>query len=404
MSHSLQNQFLSIGFRPFYLGAAIFACLAMPLWMLVALNVVPAATGPAGSTPLLLPDLNWHRHEMLFGFAPAVIAGFLLTAVRNWTGLTTPAGGRLAALFGLWVAGRIANLPWFSGSGMGAGLAALVDLSFLPVLAVCLGIPLWRSRNRRNAFVLLILLGLAFANVLFHADRFGWFTVMPGPKAVTVAFDLIGILMIVIAGRVTPAFSANAIAGLEPRRWPLVEGLAIGIPVLILLVDLLASATDIWIDGYRWLLWLAGGTHLVRLLGWQPWRTINNPLLLALPAAYAWIPIHFLLRAWLDGAPGVIPPVATHALAVGAMGSLMLAMMTRSALGHTGRALRARSAELVCFGAIHVAALARVAGPLAVPEAHQWWLLIASAAWTVAFATFAIAYLPILTRVRLAST
>ena len=405
MPPAIPSAFLSIGFRPFYLGAAIFACLAVPLWMVAVLGASDGIALSDGGSALLRFDLNWHRHEMLFGFAPAVIAGFLLTAARNWTGLPTPAGGRLAALFGLWIAGRIAMLWPAAGSQPQIAVAALVDLSFLPVLATGLAIVLWRSRNYRNGFVILILLGLGIANTAFHLDRLGWMSTMPGHQAITLAFDLIAVLMIVIGGRVTPAFSANAIAGLRPRRWPLLEVLAIGAPVAILLTDAFLPAIDSgWSREYRWLLWLTGAVHIVRLAGWQPWRALSNPLLLALPLAYAWIPAYFLLRAWLGGEPGLLPPVATHALAVGAMASLMLAMMTRSALGHTGRALRARPVELVCFGAIHFAALARVAGPLAMPEAYRLWLMLAAMGWTLAFATFAIAYWPILTRPRFASS
>ena len=173
-----------------------------------------------------MSPFHWHAHEMIFGFAPAVIVGFLLTAVRNWTGLPTPSGAALGALFGLWAAGRILILV---GGVTGTGLIGVwVDLAFLPVAAVTLAVPLWQAANRRNAFVVVVLLMLAVANGLFHASQQGWITGLPVGLATTVGLDFILILMTVIGGRIIPAFSANAVAGLQPRSWLGIEILAIG--------------------------------------------------------------------------------------------------------------------------------------------------------------------------------
>ncbi|MEZ5551060.1 MAG: NnrS family protein [Pseudomonadales bacterium] len=397
MTVTLYRTFFSVGFRPFYLGAAAFACLAVPLWLVIALGL-----SPAGGKPGAAIDLNWHIHEMLFGFAPAVIAGFLLTAVRAWTGRPTPSGTALALLFGLWAAARIALLVPVPNESNAALFIALLDASFLPALALSIAIPLWQSRNYRNAFVLVILALLTVANLVFHARRLGIDNPLHALNPITVGLDVVGLLMIVIGGRVIPAFSANAVAGLQPRRWLLLEVLAIGAAVLITLIDLMAPFADSGPSHlYTGLLWLAGVTQSLRLLAWQPWRTHQNLLLLALPLAYAWIPVHFLLRAALGGAPGQLPMLSVHALVVGAMAALMLAMMTRSALGHTGRALRAGVAEGICFAAIHCAAVFRVAGPLLAPQGYQLWITLAGIGWTVAFASFVIAYAPMLMRPRI---
>jgi uncharacterized protein involved in response to NO len=372
--------FLSIGFRPFYLGAAVFAALAVPLWVA---SYLAGVTLPGRPNPYL-----WHMHEMLFGFAPAVIAGFLLTAVRNWTGRPTPSGRGLAGLFGLWVAGRI--LAFVAPPP----LAASVDLLFLPVLATSLAIPLWRARNRRNAFVLAILAALWLANAMFQAATLGWAGTRILDTSISVAADLILVLIAVIGGRVIPAFSANAIPGLQPRSWPLLSGIAIGLLILVTVIDLIGSRVPGLAGVYVGVLYLAAGAHLAQLTGWQPWRTRGNILLLALPLAYLWIPIHLALRAALGAAPGVLPPAAAHALFVGAMASMMLAMMTRSALGHTGRPLLAGMPEIVCFAAIHVAAVLRVFGPWAVSGHTPLILTLAGGFWTLAFAAFAVAYAP----------
>lgn len=373
--------FLSLGFRPFYLGAALFAAMAIPLWIGAFLRGFNLPEG--------LPVYLWHTHEMLFGFAPAVIAGFLLTAARNWTGLPTASGHQLGALFGLWVLGRIA--PFFCP----VGISAVIDLAFLPALAVTLAIPLWRARNARNAFVIGILALLTVCNGWFHASALGITPPLHVRTATGIAMDVVLVLMSVIAGRIIPAFSANAIAGLQPvsSRW--LEIPAIGGVVLITVADAISPwLTPVPDRVFAALLYGVAIAHLVRLAGWKPWRTAGNVLLFVLPLSYLWIPVHLLLRAWHGAGPGTLEPMSAHALLVGAMAGLMLSMMTRSALGHTGRPLRAGTAEVVCFVAIWLAALSRT---FAVPllPGHPDIVLVASAAfWTVAFATFAIAYAP----------
>ena len=378
------HPFWSIGFRPFYLSATIFALLAVPAWYGVY-------RGWLTFDPVL-PGMAWHAHEMVFGFAAAVIGGFLLTAVRNWTGRPTPSGAALAALLGLWVAGRLLLI---TGP---VELAVAVDIAFLPVLALVLAIPLWRSRNWRNLFVVPLLLALAALGAAHHGGYRGWLDPAWGHRAVTVALDLVALLLAVIGGRVIPAFSANAVAGLIPRRWPAVEVLAVGLLLFIALLDV--SGLGIPEPARRGLFALAALAHLLRLAGWQPWATRGNPLLLALPLAYLWLPTHLLLRALLDPGSGQMAPLAAHALGIGAMAAMMLAMMTRSALGHTGRALVAGRAEITAFAAVHFAAATRALGPLAWPDAHQTWLALSALGWSVAFAAFVLRYAPMMARPR----
>jgi uncharacterized protein involved in response to NO len=382
---------LALGFRPFYLAAAAFGALALAAWVAVwhGWPIVQSH----------LPGAAWHAHEMLFGFAGAVIVGFLLTAARNWTGLPTASGRALGGLVALWLAGRILNLVG------PAALAAWVDASFLPVCAVVLAIPLVRSRNRRNVFVIPLLGALGLLNLLHHAAWLGWplasFHPLPQSVALSVAVGLVGLLMTVIGGRVIPNFSANAVSGLQPRTWPVVERLTVAGMILLPVLDLSPSHWGLPEPLFLAVLWLTGMLQGLRWLGWQPWRTRHNVLLLMLPVAYAWIPAYLILRALLGGDGPVIPSLALHALVVGGMASLMLAMMTRSALGHTGRPLRAGTVEVLGFFGLQAAALLRVVGPLAAPGAHGLWITLSGSVATLALAIYAVGYWPILTRPRI---
>lgn len=377
---------LSIGFRPFYLGGAIFAALSVPAWAGAYVGWLPPAAA--------LPGMAWHAHEMVFGFAPAVISGFLLTAVRNWTGRPTPRGGALAALAGLWLAGRVLLVT-------GPALpAAVVDMAFLPVMAGVLAVPLWRSRNARNAFVVPLLLALGGLGAAHHGAYLGWADPVWATRAVTAGLDLIVLLLAVIGGRVIPAFSANAIPGLKPRRWKTLEVLALGSLGVVIALEITGLASHAPEAVLRGLFAAAALVHLIRLAGWQPWATRGEPLLLALPLGYLWLPVHLLLRALLDPAGGQMAPLALHALTVGAMAGLMLAMMTRSALGHTGRPLVAGPWESFMFLAIHAAAVTRVLGPLIWPLPYVAWVEVSAVCWAAAFAAFAVRYAPIVARPR----
>ncbi len=383
----MTRAFLSLGFRPFYLGAAAFAALAVPAWYAAFAGWMPVGTALSG--------LAWHAHEMLFGFAPAVIGGFLLTAVRAWTGRSTVHGTSLAGLFGLWLAARVlmATGPW--------PLAVLADLLFLPLLALSLAVPLWRARNRRNAFVVVLLLALGALSAAHHGAYRGWVDPLWAERSPTVAMDLVAVLLTVIGGRIIPTFSANAIATLTPRRWRPVEALAILLPVLVALVDVGGLGGLLPMGAVRALFALTALIQLIRWLGWQPWATRGNALLLVLPLGYLWLPIHLALRGWLDVTPGVMAPLALHALAVGAMAGLMLAMMSRSARGHTGRPLIAEPTETLMFTAVHLAAVCRVAGPLLWPTAYLTWVQVAALLWLLAFALFTVRYAPMVVRPRL---
>ena len=377
---------LALGFRPFYLGAGVFAVVALPVWIAVYLGRLQASG--------YLGGLGWHSHEMVFGFAPAVIAGFLLTAVRNWTGRPTPTGRALAALALLWVAARILVA---TGPGW---LALTADVAFLPAVGVAVGIPIWRSKNKRNYKILVVLLVLTLANLVYHLAHSGVLPFAFTRIATIGALDIITILMAVVGGRVIPAFTANAVPGAGVRQLLALEIASMAPLVLILVAGILGY----WYALPEWawlsLLLVAVLTQMLRLWLWRPLKTWRNALLLMLPVAYFWIPLSLAMRAF--AVVGAIPPaVAIHALTLGAISGLMLAMMMRSALGHTGRPLHAGPLEIAAFVLAQLAALTRLSAGFVGPAFYQHLVVLSGILWSLAFAVFVMRYAPMLCRPRI---
>lgn len=377
---------LALGFRPFYLVAALFAVGAVPAWLL----------SYAGGMPLggYLQGMTWHSHEMIFGFAPAVIAGFLLTAVRNWTGQSTPTGAALAGLVALWLLARVLMLTGVEYA------AAIVDVLFLPALGVAVAIPIWRSRNTRNYKVLAVLTVLTFTNICYHLAALSLVDTAFTRVSMTAALDVVAILIAVVGGRVIPAFIGNAVEGANPRHSAGIEIVAIGALLVILVIGVMAP----WIPVSRttWLvvLTIAAAAQGMRLLLWQPLRSRGNPLLWMLPLAYSWLPVSLVLRA-LELQSIVSPGAAVHAFTIGTIASLMVAMMMRSALGHTGRPLVAGPAEIIAFVLLQLSVIVRVLAGSIVPGAYREAMIVSGVLWTLAFVVFLSRYWPILTRSRI---
>jgi uncharacterized protein involved in response to NO len=358
---------LALGFRPFYLLAGGYGAASVAIWALQHAGALPGA------------NMYWHAHEMLFGYAFAVIAGFLLTAVRAWTGRPTPSGAALAVLAGLWVCARclaLYSLP----------LAALVDMVFALGIAWGIGKPLVASGNRRNWFFIVLVVALGAASILFQAyPRLG----------VALGLDLVLFVIAVMAGRVVPGFTNNAVPGAGARRVAPLERAALGALLLLLVADafaLPATAGAIAIVG--------AVLHGWRLALWAPLRTRGLPILWILHLSYGWVVVHLALRA-LAGYGFALPSLATHALTVGAIGGLTLGMMTRTARGHTGRSLSAGRTEVIAYLLVQAAAVVRVFVPLAVPAAYAAGISLAALLWSGAFAVFTVTYFPVLSRPRL---
>lgn len=374
-----KHPFLALGFRPFYLLAAAFAAVSVPVWLLRYFGYLPQ---------LVHIDLNWHVHEMVFGFAVTVVIGFLFTAGRNWTGLWTPRGRHLALLALLWVAGRIAMLT-------SPVLAAVVDLAFVPLAAWPLYVVLKRSGNRRNMILVVMLALLTTANALYHGAANGWLAIS---SLVPLEAAILVIVMIesIIAGRILPNFTANAVPGVKPVTNPMRDKIIIVTTALACLAWA-AQMPPVLVAS---LALAAAVSQLLRLSGWKSFSTLHNPLLWILHVSYAWIPVGFALLGL--AAVGVVTnSAAFHVLAVGSMGGLIIGMITRTTLGHTGRMLKSGRMETAMYLLVQAGVLARLVAALDGGAWRNPALAIAAACWATAFALYLVKYVPYLMAARI---
>ena len=370
----------SHGFRIFFLLAGIWAALAMTLW------VAFLATG--NQIPSRMIGADWHMHEMVFGYSSVVIAGFLLTAVPNWTGRLPVLGWPVVGLSSIWVAGRAAI---FVSEWLPTFIAPLVDSAFLIVLAAVLAREIIAGKNWRNLKVLGVVALLAISNGIFHYEALNGSAF--GGYGIRLGVGTIVFLIILIGGRVIPSFTRNWLARQGPGRLPApisrFDTFAISIAIAALLTWMIAPE----FVGGRILSALAAVTHAVRLARWAGWRTMAEPLVTILHIGYAFVPLGFLLLAIGDGTQ--IP----HAWMVGVIGVVTMAMMTRVSLGHSGRPLASTKAIVALYGAVILAALLRITTEFLPDQTH---LLYTSATlWIAAFAGFAIVYYPILAKPRI---
>ncbi len=373
------------GLRPFFLLAGLDAIFNVAAWLVFYFH--PALWADAS-----LPAMHWHGHEMLFGFIGAAIGGFLLTAVPGWTGRASYAGAPLMLLSAIWLCGRIAMFPF---AGFPPLAAAALDLAFFPALVFALAPPLVRARKIHNLPFVLLLAGLFAADLLFHLERLG---VVPDGEMIGLglAADIIVILIVVIGGRIVPAFTR---AGLARRgqmisfaNTPWLERAAIASVVAALVGDAvipLSPASGV-------IAFAAAALQAVRLYQWQGWRARKEPLIWVLHLGYAWLVAGFLLKGfWLVFA-AAFAAKWFHAFGIGAFATMILAVMTRASLGHTGRALAAPTPVVASYLLVTLAALVRVFGPMIVPEQYDAVIALAAACWIGAFALFTAVYAPIL--------
>jgi len=373
-------------FRPFFLGGA--------LWALVVLVLFICALSATITLPTAFDTIAWHRHEMLFGYLGAVIAGFLLTAIPNWTGRLPIAGAPLAALAGLWLAGRIAIL---CSALIGAPVAAVLDVGFLLTLAFVAGREVLAAHNRNLPVVGMVLL-LAVANGLDHAEAMG--APLPPGLGYRFAVGLIVMMIGLIGGRIIPSFTRNwltkqgtvgSLPG-QPGRFDLA---ALAMTALALIGWVVVP--DATASGYALL--VAGAVQIVRLARWHGVRTVREPIVLILHIAYLWIPIGLVLLGLSIVSGAFQASAALHALTAGAMAGMTLAVMTRATRGHTGRDLVAGPVTVAVYTLITLAAAIRVAAPI-LPISYMAAIHLAATAWIGAFVLFVIAYGPMLVLAR----
>jgi uncharacterized protein involved in response to NO len=377
---------LSYGFRPFFLGGAVWACAAMVLWIGLLTGRWTFATGYGA--------VAWHAHEFLFGYVAAIVTGFLLTAVPNWTGRLPVQGGTLLALFLLWVAGRLAML---AADQVGTAAAALVDAGFLFVLCAVILREIIAGRNWGNLKVVVLVAALALANACFHVEVLWTGTPDYGVRLASAA---IVVLIMVIGGRITPSFTRNWLARQGSSRLPAAFG-RFDVASLVFT----AATLVLWIVAPEWratgaALIAAAVVQAARLARWAGERTSREPLVLILHLGYLFVPLGALILGLSVLWPEHVPPSgALHAWTTGAVGVMTLAVMTRATRGHTGRELTATVPTRIIYAAILIAAAARVIAPL-MPESYMTMLEVAAAGWIVAFGMFVLFYGPMLVSAR----
>lgn len=367
-----------LGFRPFFLLAGIAGSLLLLLW---------GFTFSTGSSYMVWPAFNWHGHEMVFGYVAAVVAGFLLTAAKNWTGRQTLKGIGLSLLALLWLAGRLAAL---SGDLLPLGIIALIDLAFIPVLAVAVAVPLIKTKNYRNLVFIGILLIYALANVVFHLAALGVVDVVPLTGIYAGLYTVI-LLISVMGGRVIPFFIERGLNSnfKTTTRKPVEQAATL---LLVLFALLQIGGMTGWLSA---LVALAAATaHGIRLAGWYHRDVWRVPLLWILVSAYAWIVIGLLLMvpAMLEKIPVML---AVHALTAGGIGLVTSGMMVRVSMGHSGRSLHAPDSLVLTFILLNLAAIIRVFVPLSVPELYATGIFISAMLWAIAFAIFVVRLAPV---------
>lgn len=374
----------SRGFRPFFLAAGLYAAALMLHWIAWLLGAAPDLAGPFG-------PVAWHAHEVLFGVTGAAIAGFLLTAIPNWTGRMPLQGVPLAGLVALWLAGRIAVAtgtpfdPW--------GTAAL-DLAFPAVFLAVVAREILAGRNRRNLPMVAALSVFLLANAFSHAEAAGWGLSWVEPdlgRRLGLATPIL--LIVLIGGRITPSFTRNWLVKRGAERLPAptgrIDALAIGL-ALVALLHLCLAPYDPWLAATAG---AAAAALALRLARWRGAATAAEPLLFALHLGYAWLPIGFAMTAAATLLPAVPASAAWHAFGVGAIGTMTLAVMSRATLGHSGAELTADRWTTAIFASITLAALARIGAALS-PQDGPLLLALGAGGWVAAYGLFTLRYGP----------
>jgi uncharacterized protein involved in response to NO len=366
----------SLGFRPLYLLAAFWSVVAILEWLM---ELSGSGLREVGS----INGIQWHAHEMIFGFATTVIAGFALTAVRSWTGLETPKGVPLALLVILWITGRLGPLfsPYF----------AIIDVLFLPTIAIVIGKLILQKNMARNLFLPLVLSALGVLNGLFYMSVYGHVNIDTDSLLISSLF-LIVMIEIMIGGRVIPSFTTNAIFGLKQFRNKLLSSVVLVLSVASFLLWTFFPASIIT----TFICIMTGMLQLVLLFGWRPFSTISKPIVWVLHIAYFWIPIGFLFLG-LSSLGLISIYIALHAFGIGATGGLIIGMITRTAMGHTGRLILAGSVDVVCYALVQVTALIWMIAHLISDVWFHSTIGLASICWCLAFILYIYRYFPWLT-------
>ncbi|MCL5049767.1 MAG: NnrS family protein [Firmicutes bacterium] len=375
-------------FRPMFLFGAIYSVISMALWGLALSGLIQ-----------LSPYSNvmfWHQHEMIFGFVAAIIVGFLLTAVQNWTGMRATHGRTLFILTAVWLAGRLLML---FGGDLPLWLVAVVDLAFLPLAAILFAVIVIKADQTRNLFFVPVLLLLTLCNALMHAGVIlGQFQLIQHGSMNAVW--LVTLIMAIVSGRVLPMFTANGTGTPRVNPAPLLDKFALGSLWLIFVLHFFLLTPHLPHWALSALFAFAAVMNFIRFARVRFWVTFKVPLLWSLHIAVAFIPLGLALFALRYAGFNITVSTGVHALTAGAMGVMILAMMARVSLGHTGRLLQPKAIMSVAFGLVIIAALLRVFAGWLLPGMPLAWYNIAIGAWVVAYLLYIVVYFPVLTTPR----
>lgn len=374
--------FFSYGFRPLFLGAALFAGVAIPAWILLLIGI--------GDSEFFSAARQWHVHEMVFGFLPAVITGFLLTAIPNWTDRTPIRGRELMLLFSLWLAGRLVMaIPFLTPL-----LSACVDAAFLVTVAGLVWREIAAAKSWSHAPIGGLISLLAGANIFFHVLVLSS-AAMDLPARM--ALGLVMVLLALIGGRVTPNFTRAFLAEQGMTEQPAPFSSFDGLSVVLVGIAAVAWIVQPQVMVTGWMLLGAGLVNLGRLLRWYGWVTWREPLVLTLHLGYGWLALSLLILGSAILGWGLVTADAVHAFTTGAVGVMTLAVMTRASLGHTGRPKHAGPLTVCIYILVNVGALLRVFGP-SFDLSTNLVLGLAAASWSGAYLLFALVYGPFLLR------
>lgn len=360
-------------FRLLFLAASLSASLDIFVWALfLHLGWLPASS---------LPPLEWHGHEMLFGFAGALIAGFLLTAVAEWTKFHTFTPSSLVSLVAVWLAARVlfllpASVPY--------ALTAALDCAFFGLLLMMVALPIIKSRNHRNYFVIGLLLAFMLADVVFHLSVADVIRI-PAGRVLYWVIDLFAVLMLSIGGRVIPFFTGRRLNNVTIRRYCWLDWSVNGSAGFLVLLDIVLPGSTVLAAVSL----AAALLVLLRWWNWQPWKTRREPMLWILHLGYLWLAIGFILRGIALLTQALPEITALHAITVGALGSLSIGMMTRVALGHSGHPMNAGPLMTAAFTLVSGAAILRLTG-------RPGLLALAGTLWALAFAIYFLRFLPVM--------
>jgi len=373
-------------FRPFFIAAGIWATLAVPFWLLNYFGIM-----------IVIDNFNillWHQHEILYGFVAAAIAGFILTAIPNWTGRLPIKNKPLAILVFLWILGRVGFL---TTAIIGTITTSLMDLPFLIVLVLVIMREIVSGKNWRNLPVIILISFFTLGNILVHLQIHE--IIDSAELGIRLSTFVLSILLALIGGRIVPSFTRNWLAQNKANKFPRPFGNFDKISLISLVVFVFAQVIIPHHQATSLLALLAGLLHGIRFIRWKVWMTLTEPLIWILHVGYMWLCVALVLIGF-SGLTDFVPYTSSyHALTVGAFSTMILAVMTRASLGHTGRTIKATLGTTTIFIFITIAAILRVYEPF-INESGSLILSLSGIFWTLSFALFIFIYFPILTQPR----